>query len=120
EANRYNVTIQLNSEVRNIEIKYADDGDNERVFIVSCSNGEVLQGDYLCIASGGYPKSEMFGWLTNLGHSIEEPVPSLFTFNMPQHPITGLMGVSVEHARVKIAGTKLEQEGPMMITHWGL
>ena len=62
----------------------------------------------------------MFEWLHELGHSIEEPVPSLFTFNMPDHPITKLMGVSVEKARVKVAGNKLEQEGPLLITHWGL
>lgn len=119
EANRYNVTIRLNSEVREVDIKPGN-ADNEPTFIVACSNGELLQADYLCIASGGYPKSQMFEWLMKLGHSIEEPVPSLFTFNLPQHPITELMGVSVEYVRVKIAGTKLEQEGPLLITHWGL
>ena len=72
------------------------------------------------MASGGYPKSSMFDWLKELGHTIEEPVPSLFTFNLPKHPITKLMGVSVEKAKVKIIGTKLEEEGPLLITHWGL
>jgi predicted Rossmann fold flavoprotein len=62
----------------------------------------------------------MFDWLNNLGHTFSEPVPSLFTFNLPKHPITGLMGVSVEKARVKIEGTKLTEEGPVLITHWGL
>jgi hypothetical protein len=62
----------------------------------------------------------MFNWLTGLGHTIEEPVPSLFTFNMPGNPITKLMGVSVENAKVKISGSKLEQKGPILITHWGL
>ena len=119
EADRYNVAIRLNSEARKIDIELGK-ADNVRTFVVACSDGELLQADYLCIASGGYPKPQMFEWLTKLGHSIEEPVPSLFTFNMPQHPITGLMGVSVEHARVKIAGTKSEQEGPLLITHWGL
>jgi predicted Rossmann fold flavoprotein len=120
EANLYGVTIRLNSEVKEVAVKYHGDSGKETEFILSCSNGEVLQADYLCIASGGYPKTPMFEWLTKLGHSIEEPVPSLFTFNMPQHPITELMGVSVEHAKVKISGTKLEQEGPLLITHWGL
>ena len=63
---------------------------------------ETLMSDYLCIACGGYPKSSMFDWLKELGHTIEEPVPSLFTFNLPKHPITKLMGVSVEKAKVKI------------------
>jgi predicted Rossmann fold flavoprotein len=74
----------------------------------------------VCIASGGYPRSSQFEWLKATGHTIEEPVPSLFTFNMPNHPITKLMGVSVENARVRIAGSKLQQEGPLLITHWGL
>jgi predicted flavoprotein YhiN len=58
--------------------------------------------------------------LKNLGHTISEPVPSLFTFNMPGNKITELMGVSVEQATVKIVGTKLQQTGPLLITHWGL
>ncbi|HSK14249.1 MAG TPA: aminoacetone oxidase family FAD-binding enzyme, partial [Phnomibacter sp.] len=51
--------------------------------------------------------------------SLVQPVPSLFTFNLPGHSITRLMGVS-QVARVKIAGTKYETEGPVLITHWGL
>ena len=62
----------------------------------------------------------MFDWLKELGHTIEEPVPSLFTFNLPKHPITKLMGVSIEKAKVKIQNSKLEEEGPLLITHWGL
>jgi len=76
--------------------------------------------DFVCIASGGYPKSSMFDWLQQTGHSVEAPVPSLFTFNMPGNTITQLMGISVENAKVKIAGTKLETNGPLLITHWGL
>jgi predicted Rossmann fold flavoprotein len=62
----------------------------------------------------------MFSWLKHTGHTIAEPVPSLFTFNMPGNIITKLMGISVENAKVKIAGTKLETSGPVLITHWGL
>jgi predicted Rossmann fold flavoprotein len=62
----------------------------------------------------------MFDWLKELGHSIEDPVPSLFTFNLPDHAVTKLMGISVEKVRLKIPGTKLEEEGPLLITHWGL
>ena len=58
--------------------------------------------------------------MTRAGHSIQAPVPSLFTFNIPQNQIVSLMGISVENATVKIVGTKLQQSGPMLITHWGL
>ena len=79
-----------------------------------------MPADFVCVAAGGYPRSDMFDWLRLLGHTIEPPVPSLFTFNLPGHPITQLMGVSVSNARVRIPGTKLDQTGPVLITHWGL
>jgi hypothetical protein len=62
----------------------------------------------------------MFNWLVQTGHAIEEPVPSLFTFNIPGDSVTGLMGISVTEASVKVAGTHLSESGPLLITHWGL
>ena len=72
------------------------------------------------VASGGNPKSSQYDWLRQLGHRIAEPVPSLFTFNVPDSPLKELMGVSVPHARVVLAGEKLQYEGPVLITHWGM
>ena len=89
-------------------------------FIIDSANGRQYQADFLCIACGGFPKPEQFSWLSLLGHTIQSPVPSLFTFNIPNNPVTQLMGVSVENALVKITGTKLSQQGPLLITHWGL
>jgi predicted Rossmann fold flavoprotein len=113
EANKYGVDILMNSEVKSM--KY----ENGK-FILDLSGLRKLTSDYICVASGGYPKSAMFEWLTALGHSIEEPVPSLFTFNIPGNQITKLMGVSVANASVKIVGSKLLDEGPLLITHWGM
>ncbi|MCG2614926.1 NAD(P)/FAD-dependent oxidoreductase [Terrimonas sp. NA20] len=113
EANRYRIEILMNKEVRSI--RKEDTG-----FILTTGNEHQLAADYVCIACGGYPKTGMFDWLRELGHTISDPVPSLFTFNMPGNPITQLMGLSVEKARVKINGSKLEQEGPLLITHWGM
>ncbi len=72
------------------------------------------------IASGGSPKREGLSWLEELGHEIVEPVPSLFTFNMPRNQITSLMGVVCEQTTVSIQGTKLKSSGPLLITHWGM
>ena len=113
EANEYEVEIKTSCEITSINIA---DGSIQLL----TSNNQLLTANFLCIASGGYPKSLQFQWLKNLGHTIEEPVPSLFTFNMPQHPITQLMGVSVEHAQIKIVGSKLNNSGPLLITHWGM
>jgi predicted Rossmann fold flavoprotein len=113
EGRKYGVEIMKNREVKSVI--YLEDKFN-----IKLSDSRLLTSDYLCIASGGYPKSSMFEWLKELGHTIEEPVPSLFTFNIPGHSIRELMGVSVENAKVKIIGSKLEQKGPLLITHWGL
>jgi predicted Rossmann fold flavoprotein len=118
EANLYGVEIRVNSEVKEI-IQSSEPGRQES-FEVTLADSRLLTAEYICIATGGYPKSSMFGWLIKLGHTIAEPVPSLFTFNLPKHSIIALMGVSVEKARVKIEGTKLSEEGPLLITHWGL
>lgn len=80
----------------------------------------VETADRILIATGGFPKREQFSWIENLGHTIVEPVPSLFTFNIPNHAITELMGVSVDEVTLKITGTKIIQHGPVLITHWGL
>jgi predicted Rossmann fold flavoprotein len=113
EANQHGVDIRLNSEVKEIQPL------SEQRRLKLSSNQEIT-ADFVCVACGGFTKATHFEWLSSLGHSFSSPVPSLFTFNLPKHPITELMGVSVETARVKIEGTKLVEEGPVLITHWGL
>jgi len=76
--------------------------------------------DKVIVTSGGSPKRSGLEWLESLGHKIEDPVPSLFTFNMPQETIRELMGVVVENPAVSIQGTKLKSDGPLLITHWGM
>lgn len=90
-----------------------------RLQLTGAHAGEMTV-DKLLIATGGAPKSEQYAWLRALGHSIQEPVPSLFTFNVPESPLRELPGVSVSHVRVRVAGEKLEYEGPVLVTHWGV
>ena len=75
-----------------------------------------LQTKKLLIATGSDPKTREI--VKSLGHSIEEPVPSLFTFNVKDKRIDGLAGVAVENVTLKM--DSLTQRGPMLITHWGL
>ncbi len=89
-------------------------------FQIALNNQRTVAANYLCVACGGFPKSSQFDWLTAMGHRISDPVPSLFTFNIPNNNITSLMGVSVPVVSIKISGTKIQQEGPLLITHWGL
>jgi predicted Rossmann fold flavoprotein len=87
-------------------------------------NGRALVNDEtfdaVIVATGGSPKSSGFDWLTALGHTVTEPVPSLFTFNMPGEAVKELMGLVVKDALVRIQGTKLSHQGPVLITHWGM
>ena len=76
--------------------------------------------DKVIIASGGSPKARGFEWLKNIGHAIINPIPSLYTFNMPEEPVKDLMGLVVENATARIQGTKLKYTGPILITHWGM
>ncbi len=76
--------------------------------------------DKVIVTTGGSPKLSGLKWLEDLGHQIESPVPSLFTFNMPNEKVRQLMGVVVDKAVVVIQGTKLKAEGPLLITHWGM
>ncbi len=68
-----------------------------------------LLAEKIVMASGSNPK--MWELLQNLGHSIEEPVPSLFTFNVKDMRIKELMGISTP-ATVKVKKSKLEASGP--------
>ena len=112
EANKYQVEIMMNATVKSIDRTSAG-------WELMLSNKNI-SADYVCIACGGYSKPEQFDWIRNTGHTIENPVPSLFTFNIPKNNITELMGISLENVTVKIAGTKLQESGPLLITHWGL
>ncbi len=109
EADRKGVDIRLQSPVR--ELTPLASGDFSL-------NGERF--DRVVVATGGSPKREGLAWLEALGHAVENPVASLFTFNMPGSDITALMGVVVPNALVRIQGTKLAQQGPVLVTHWGM
>ncbi len=78
---------------------------------------DVFTCEKVVMATGSNPK--IWELLQNLGHSIEEPVPSLFTFNVKDVRIKELMGISTP-ATVKVKKSKLEASGPLLITHWGL
>ena len=120
EANKYGVMIMMNAEVKGLKVESSKLKIGSKKFTIVFGNGKTEYADFVCIACGGYPKTSQYEWLKEQGHLIEEPIPSLFTFNMPGDAITALMGVSVEKTSVKIVGTKLSAEGPLLITHWGM
>jgi predicted Rossmann fold flavoprotein len=70
----------------------------------------------LLIATGSDRKTLEI--VKSLGHSVEDPVPSLFTFNVKDKRIDGLSGVSLENVTLKM--DSIVQHGALLITHWGL
>ena len=81
---------------------------------------ELGDFDYVAVTIGGSPKGEGLRWLADLGHEIEQPVPSLFTFSIADDKLHALQGLVVEDAVAYIPGTKFRAEGPLLITHWGM
>jgi len=114
EAKKLKIDIRLESEVKKIIPSYTGG------FELALANGDRISCSKLIVASGGSPKSENMQWIKELGHEIIEPVPSLFTFNIPNEALNELTGISVNPTKIKIADTKFEFNGPMLITHWGL
>ncbi|SFS34739.1 hypothetical protein SAMN04487906_0100 [Zhouia amylolytica] len=108
EVNRLGVSVLTGHAVKRIERQ-----DN---WLVETSKGE-FSCKKLLIASGSSPK--VWRMIKDLGHSLVTPVPSLFTFNINDQRIKSLPGLSTMGS-VKILGTHLNSEGPVLITHWGL
>lgn len=112
-AERLGIAIYTKTSIEAIEVI-----DNQ--ILLKVKNGNNKRMDKVIIATGGSAKKQGFDWLEVLGHEIENPVPSLFTFNMPKEAVRELMGVAVKEALVTIQGTKLKQSAPLLITHWGM
>jgi predicted Rossmann fold flavoprotein len=113
KARQLGIEVRTSFGVKSIKIS------EQKVVGIELMTGEIMQADSLLITTGGNPNSEGYQWLADMGHQIISPVPSLFTFNVPDSPFLDLSGVSVPHATVKIAGKKLLQDGALLVTHWG-
>jgi hypothetical protein len=97
-------------------------GESKGGFEVELKTGEIVRCDRVLLATGSNPLG--YRWAKDLGgHTIESPVPSLFTFNIPDPRLKDLLGVSVNDVRLRLPEappTLKEQTGPLLITHWGV
>ncbi|HUD01644.1 MAG TPA: NAD(P)/FAD-dependent oxidoreductase [Rhabdochlamydiaceae bacterium] len=105
EARKLGVEIRQRQRVEKIE----------KGFIVHLKDSPALNCTHLILATGSSP--EGYASAESLGHTIQPPVPSLFTFNVPTSPLKELSGVSVEAATVDVG--PFTQTGPLLITHFG-
>jgi hypothetical protein len=89
-------------------------------FQLSLAGGESLACDRLLLATGGCRAAAAGELAVSLGHTLEPPVPSLFTFHLDTAWVRELSGLSVESALVSAPGTGLRERGALLMTHWGL
>ncbi len=114
EALDNKVRIELNRSVKRIIKK------DDQFYELDFAEGGKFLANKVIITVGGSPNPASYHWIEQLGHTIVAPVPSLFTFNVPDSPLKGLEGISSQNAIVKLEGFKYESSGPLLITHWGI
>lgn len=111
-ADKAGVSIITSTGIKNIFYSEFD----ERWIVQT--TGKNYLADVFLAATGS--NEQMWKQLANIGHKIEKPVPSLFTFNINDSRIKNIPGISHHNVDVKIAGSKLSSSGDVLITHWGL
>ena len=89
-------------------------------FELILSNGEMIACEKLLLATGGCRTPALGQLAVSLGHTLEPPVPSLFTFHIANPWLRALAGISVENVEASVLQTKLRERGPVLVTHWGL
>jgi predicted Rossmann fold flavoprotein len=89
-------------------------------FEITLSNGEHLLCDKLLLATGGCRTPALGQLAVSLGHQLEPPVPSLFTFHVATPWLRALAGISVERVEASVAESNLRERGALLVTHWGL
>ncbi len=107
--------VRVLTSTRVTKISLADDASEQWLVTTPAAD---YRADKLMLATGSNPK--IWAMLQEIGHQTIAPVPSLFTFNIKDERIKDLAGLSVPDALVKVPGTKLSANGPLLITHWGL
>jgi predicted Rossmann fold flavoprotein len=110
EANRLGVEIRLRQRITSIEKK-------EDSFEIHIQDNSSIKVDKILLATGSSPDG--YKWAESLGHTIQTPVPSLFTFNIPSSPLLSLSGITLDNVELSIPQTTLSQTGPLLLTHFG-
>ncbi|HTL66758.1 MAG TPA: NAD(P)/FAD-dependent oxidoreductase [Lacunisphaera sp.] len=118
------VVVRLRTGVKQVEdrapARPAGAQPGPPIFELTLTTGETVTADRLLLATGGTRDNAGFAIAEGLGHTIEPPVPSLFTFHVADARLEGLAGVSVPEAIAAVPGSELQARGPLLVTHWGL
>ena len=115
-ARRAGVVVRTSAPVRQLT---PPDGDAEPFELV-VDDDESIVARKVLVATGGIRLSRSASMVDRLNHSLVEPRPSLFTFDIDDERIDGLEGISVEPVEVAIEQVGLDSRGPLLITHRGV
>lgn len=113
EARKLGVKMRVNAGVESI-------ARNCEAFQLRLAGGEWIEADCVLLATGGSRTPAMGALAVGLGHTLVDPVPSLFTLQIEWKWLRELAGVSVADAEVSTKVGNLSERGPVLITHWGL
>lgn len=110
QASQLGVEIRMRQKILNIVKK-------ETHFEIEIENKHPVLAKKILLATGNSAEGHRLA--ERLGHTIEKPVPSLFTFNVPSSPLKNLSGIAIENVELQIDKTNLIQKGALLITHFG-
>lgn len=110
EAEKHGVAVLKNHAVKSIK-------HLETYYHIETTQGG-FSAEKIVIATGSNPK--IWKLLESLGHTVAQPVPSLFTFNIKDDRIADIPGVVALNVEITVVDTSLWSEGPLLITHWGM
>lgn len=118
-AQQLGVTVKTSHAVQRIVPLASEKGDPAYELHFKDERLVPQQFAAVVVTTGGSPKREGLRYLEELGHKTVAPVPSLFTLNIADEGLRGLMGTVVEDVQATIAGTKFRSRGALLVTHWG-
>ena len=120
-ASRQGITLKNRASVTKVQAVSQQLNSGPSRFEVQLKSGERIGCDRLLLATGSHPSGYRIA--QSLGHTVEPPVPSLFTFTIPDPDLRALAGVAIDPVRIRLIvpdAKPLEQTGPLLLTHWGM
>jgi predicted Rossmann fold flavoprotein len=126
-AKRAGVEIRTNVSITSVMPALSQPKGQASGFLITAKDHEAISCKRLLLATGS--SAQGWQWAQAMGHTVVPPVPSLFTLEIKDDRLTGLAGISVEHATLQLDSASpvetrsiasLQQSGPVLITHWGL
>lgn len=114
EVQKYGIEVKTQHIVQNINKL------NSEEFQIQIKDREEFLCHKVLLATGSSPAG--YELARGLGHTITQLAPSLFSFKIEDPLLVDLSGLSFPQTKLllKIGNQKFKQDGPTLITHWGL